>query len=321
MGTLDGKVAIITGAGQGLGAAHAKLFAAEGARLVLNDLGDGVEDVVAEINASGGEAVANRTSVSDWNASKEMIEQAVDTYGDLHILVNNAGILRDKMSFNMEEDEWDAVINVHLKGHFCPSRHAGTYWRSQSKAGHDAPRRIINTSSEAGLFGNAGQANYAAAKSGIATLAIVFGRELAAYGVTGNAIAPRARTAMTDSMEFFSAPEDESQFDRFLPENISPAGRLAGVGRRRRRQRPGLRRHRRRRVGHEGLEHRRPPAQGRHLDARGAGRQEGRALRRPGSHPAPDGRPQLVDSVLVAASPCLDAHRSRQNRDHMGMDS
>jgi NAD(P)-dependent dehydrogenase (short-subunit alcohol dehydrogenase family) len=222
MGTLDGKVAIITGAGQGLGAAHAKLFAAEGARLVLNDLGDGVEDVVAEINAAGGEAVANRTSVSDWNASREMIDQAVDTYGDLHILVNNAGILRDKMSFNMEEDEWDAVINVHLKGHFCPSRHAGTYWRSQSKSGHDAPRRIINTSSEAGLFGNAGQANYAAAKSGIATLAIVFGRELASYGVTGNAIAPRARTAMTDSMDFFSAPEDESQFDRFLPENISP---------------------------------------------------------------------------------------------------
>ncbi len=160
--------------------------------------------------------------MSDWNAAKEMVDQAVDTYGDLHILVNNAGILRDKMSFNMEEDEWDAVINVHLKGHFCPSRHAGTYWRSQSKAGHDAPRRIINTSSEAGLFGNAGQANYAAAKSGIATLAIVFGRELAAYGVTGNAIAPRARTAMTDSMDFFSAPEDESQFDRFLPENISP---------------------------------------------------------------------------------------------------
>jgi NAD(P)-dependent dehydrogenase (short-subunit alcohol dehydrogenase family) len=126
------------------------------------------------------------------------------------------------MSFNMEEDEWDAVINVHLKGHFCPSRHAGTYWRSQSKAGHDAPRRIINTSSEAGLFGNAGQANYAAAKSGIATLAIVFGRELAAYGVTGNAIAPRARTAMTDSMEFFNAPEDETEFDRMLPDNISP---------------------------------------------------------------------------------------------------
>jgi len=222
MGTLDGKVAIITGAAQGLGAAHARLLAAQGARLVLNDLGDGVEEVAEGIRSSGGEAVTHRESVSDWNASKALIDQAVDTYGDLHILVNNAGILRDKMSFNMEEDEWDAVVNVHLKGHFCPSRHAGTYWRSQSKAGNDAPRRIINTSSEAGLFGNAGQANYAAAKAGIAALAIVFGRELASYGVTGNAIAPRARTAMTDSMDFFNAPEDEGAFDRFLPDNVSP---------------------------------------------------------------------------------------------------
>ncbi len=222
MGTLDGKVAIITGAAQGLGAAHARLLASEGARLVLNDLGDSVEQVAEEIRSAGGEAVTHRDSVSDWNASKELIDQAVDTFGDLHVLVNNAGILRDKMSFNMEEDEWDAVVNVHLKGHFCPSRHAGTYWRSQSKAGHDGPRRIINTSSEAGLFGNAGQANYAAAKAGIAALAIVFGRELASYGVTGNAIAPRARTAMTDSMDFFSAPEDEAEFDRFLPDNVSP---------------------------------------------------------------------------------------------------
>ena len=222
MGTLDGKVAVITGAAQGLGAAHAKVLAGEGARLVLNDLGDGVEQVAEEVRAAGGEAVTHRESVSDWNASKALIDQAVDTFGDLHILVNNAGILRDKMSFNMEEDEWDAVVNVHLKGHFCPSRHAGTYWRSQSKAGNDAPRRIINTSSEAGLFANAGQANYAAAKAGIAALAIVFGRELASYGVTGNAIAPRARTAMTDSMDFFNAPEDEDAFDRFLPENISP---------------------------------------------------------------------------------------------------
>lgn len=222
MGTLDGKVAIITGAGQGLGAAHARLFAAEGARLVLNDLGDGVEDVAAEIAAAGGEAVTNRTSVSDWNAAKEMVDQAVDTFGDLHILVNNAGILRDKMSFNMDEDEWDAVVNVHLKGHFCPSRHAGTYWRTQAKAGNTAPRRIINTSSEAGLFGNQGQANYTAAKAGIATLAIVFGRELASYGVTGNAIAPRARTQMTEQIPFFKEPEEAEAFDRFLPENVSP---------------------------------------------------------------------------------------------------
>ncbi len=222
MGTLDGKVAIVTGAAQGLGAAHAKVLAAEGAKVVVNDLGDGIDDVVSEITAAGGEAVTNRSSVADWNAAKELIDQAVDTFGDLHILVNNAGILRDKMSFNMEEDEWDAVIDVHLKGHFTCSRHAGTYWRSQSKAGNDAPRRIINTSSEAGLFGNAGQANYAAAKAGIAALAIVFGRELASYGVTGNAIAPRARTQMTDTFDFFQPPEDESEFDRFLPSNISP---------------------------------------------------------------------------------------------------
>jgi NAD(P)-dependent dehydrogenase (short-subunit alcohol dehydrogenase family) len=221
MGTLDGKVAIITGAAQGLGAAHARVLAGQGARLVLNDLGDAVEDVAEEVRAAGGEAVTHRQSVSDWTAAKELIDQAVDTYGDLHILVNNAGILRDKMSFNMEEDEWDAVINVHLKGHFAPSRHAGVYWRTQAKAGNTAPRRLINTSSEAGLFGNAGQANYAAAKAGIASLAIVFGRELAAYGVTGNAIAPRARTAMTDSMDFFQPPEEEGAFDRFLPENIS----------------------------------------------------------------------------------------------------
>lgn len=222
MGTLDGKVAIVTGAGRGLGRAHSLLLASEGARVVVNDLGDEADAVVAEITGAGGEAAANHASVSDWKGSKELIDQAVDTFGDLHILVNNAGILRDKMSFNMEEDEWDAVIDVHLKGHFCPSRHAGTYWRSQSKAGHDAPRRIINTSSEAGLFGNAGQANYAAAKAGIAALAIVFGRELASYGVTGNAIAPRARTRMTDQFDFFQPPEEEGAFDRFLPENISP---------------------------------------------------------------------------------------------------
>ena len=222
MGSLDGRTAIVTGAGQGLGRAHAHALAAEGANIVVNDIGEAATTVAAEITEAGGQAVANQSSVSDWKASSELIDQAVDTYGDLNILVNNAGILRDKMSFNMEEAEWDAVIDVHLKGHFCASRHAGVYWRTQSKAGNDGPRRIINTSSEAGLFGNAGQANYAAAKAGIAALAVVFGRELANYGVTGNAIAPRARTAMTDQIPFFAPPEDDDAFDPLLPENISP---------------------------------------------------------------------------------------------------
>lgn len=222
MGALDGKVAIVTGAGQGLGRSHALYLAGEGAQVVVNDLGENAETVAAEISAAGGEAVANRSSVSDWTASKELIDQAVDTYGDLHILVNNAGVLRDKMSFNMDESDWDTVIDVHLKGHFAPSRQAGVYWRTEAKAGKEAPRRIINTSSEAGLFGNAGQANYAAAKAGIATLAVVFGRELARYGVTGNAIAPRARTAMTEDIPFFAAPDDPDAFDPLAPENVSP---------------------------------------------------------------------------------------------------
>jgi NAD(P)-dependent dehydrogenase (short-subunit alcohol dehydrogenase family) len=222
MGALDGKVAIVTGAGQGLGRSHALYLAGEGAKVVVNDLGDNAATVAAEITAAGGEAVANQSSVSDWDASKEMIDQAVDTFGDLHILVNNAGVLRDKMSFNMDESDWDLVINVHLKGHFCPSRHAGVYWRSQGKAGIEAPRRIINTSSEAGLFANAGQVNYASAKAGIATMAAVFGRELARYGVTGNAIAPRARTAMTEDIPFFARPDDPDAFDPLAPECVSP---------------------------------------------------------------------------------------------------
>ncbi|OWY63115.1 hypothetical protein B7486_54845, partial [cyanobacterium TDX16] len=165
---------------------------------------------------------ANGDSVADWAGAENMVNQAVEEFGDLHILVNNAGVLRDKMSFNMEESDWDTVIAVHLKGHFAPSRHAAVYWRNQAKAGNEAPRRIINTSSEAGLFANAGQANYAAAKSGIVTLAKVFGRELQKYNVTANAIAPRARTKMTEQFDFFSAPEDEAQFDKYAPENVSP---------------------------------------------------------------------------------------------------
>jgi NAD(P)-dependent dehydrogenase (short-subunit alcohol dehydrogenase family) len=164
-------------------------------------------------------AVANRDSVADWKAAAALVEQAVDAFGDLHILVNNAGVLRDKMSFNMEEADWDLVVGVHLKGHFCPSRHAGVYWRGQAKAGATVGRRIVNTTSEAGLFGSAGQANYSSAKAGIVGLTWVFAREYQRYGVTANAIAPRARTQMTENMAMFAAPE--SGFDRFAPSNVS----------------------------------------------------------------------------------------------------
>jgi NAD(P)-dependent dehydrogenase (short-subunit alcohol dehydrogenase family) len=220
MGAVDGKVAVVTGAGAGLGRAHALLLASEGARVVVNDIGDGAQDVVDEITKSGGEAVAHVGSVSDWEASEALIRTAVDAFGDLDVLVNNAGFTRDKMSFNMDEADFDAVVDVHLKGHFCPSRHAGVYWREQSKAGSTKPRRIVNTTSEAGLFGSTGQANYSSAKGGIVSLTWVFARELARYGVGANAIAPRARTAMTESMPMFAAPE--AGFDRFDPANISP---------------------------------------------------------------------------------------------------
>jgi NAD(P)-dependent dehydrogenase (short-subunit alcohol dehydrogenase family) len=220
MGAVDGKVAIVTGAGAGLGRAHALLLAQEGAKVVVNDVGDGAQDVVDEITKAGGEAVASIGSVSDWEASAALVRTAVDSFGDLDVLVNNAGFTRDKMSFNMEEADFDAVVDVHLKGHFCPSRHAGVYWREQSKAGATKPRRIINTTSEAGIFGSTGQANYSSAKAGIVALTMVFARELARYGVGANAIAPRARTNMTASMPMFDAPDEG--FDRFDPANISP---------------------------------------------------------------------------------------------------
>jgi 3-oxoacyl-[acyl-carrier protein] reductase len=219
MGALDGKVAIVSGAGQGLGRTHALTLAAEGASVVVNDV-SGAQAVVDEITAAGGTAVANDASVSGWKAGKALIDQAVDTYGDLHVLVNNAGIIRDKMSFSMDEAEWDAVIDVHLKGHFCLSHHAGTWWREQSKAGTGTPRRIINTTSEAGMFGAAGQANYASAKAGIVSLTWVLARELSRYAVTANAIAPRARTQMTEKMTFLAAPQDGG-FDRYDPAHVS----------------------------------------------------------------------------------------------------
>ena len=221
MGELDGKVAIVTGAGQGLGKAHALTLAAEGAAVVVNDLSpDNAAAVVAEIRANGGRATANSASVSDWKATEQLRDQAIDEFGDLHIVVNNAGIARDRMSFSMDEADFDAVVDVHLKGHFCLSRHAGVWWRDQSKAGVTSPRRIVNTTSEAGLFGSAGQANYASAKSGVIGLTWVFARELERYGVTANAIAPRARTPMTEHMDLFKAPDDGG-FDKYNPVHAS----------------------------------------------------------------------------------------------------
>jgi len=239
MALFDNKVAIVTGAGRGIGRSHALLLAAEGASVVVNDLGGSsggegtdvtpAQQVVDEITAKGGRAVANYDSVSSSQGAASMVQQAVDAFGGLDVLVNNAGILRDKMSFNMDEAEWDAVIDVHLKGHFAPARFAAAYWRSRSKErGEPVNAKIVNTASESGLYGNAGQANYAAAKAGIASLTIVLARELERIGVRVNAICPVARTRLTEGVagDFMNAKEGE--FDRFAPENISAvAGWLA----------------------------------------------------------------------------------------------
>ncbi len=236
MGALDGRVAIITGAGRGLGREHALLFASEGAKVVVNDLGgniDGTGDdrapaqqVVDEIKAAGGEAVANVDNVADFDGAKRLIQTAVDTFGELHVLVNNAGILRDRVLVNMTEQEWDAVIHVHLKGHFCPTHHAAVYWREQSKAGKEVKASLIHTSSTSGLLGNPGQANYGAAKAGIAAFSDICAKELGRYGVRSNTIAPAARTRLTLQTPGLSdavkEPEDASQFDVWDPANVSP---------------------------------------------------------------------------------------------------
>ena len=236
MGALDGRVAVITGAGRGIGREHALLFASEGAKVVVNDLGGAVdgsgddrspaEQVVAEITAQGGEAVANSDDVTSWEGGKHLVDSAVEAFGDLHVLVNNAGILRDRVLVNMTEEEWDSVIHVHLKGHFVPTRHAAGYWREQSKAGHEVKASVVNTSSTSGLLGNPGQTNYGAAKAGIAAFSMIAAQELSRYGVRVNAIAPAARTRMTESTPGLSdivrAPSDESQFDTWDPANISP---------------------------------------------------------------------------------------------------
>lgn len=225
-GMLEGKVAVVTGAGQGLGRSHALMLASEGARVVVNDFapagGDNpAEQVVDEIKSAGGDAVAHGGDVADWDTAKAMIQLGIDTWGSLDILVNNAGVLRDRMIFNMSEAEWDLVIRVHLKGHFCPTRHAVEHWRNASKAA-DGPvyGRIVNTSSEAGLLGSAGQPNYATAKGGIIQLTLTTAQGMARYGVTANAIAPRALTQMTEPLGGFDAKDGD--FEVFAPENVSP---------------------------------------------------------------------------------------------------
>ncbi|MEW6268692.1 MAG: SDR family NAD(P)-dependent oxidoreductase [Thermodesulfobacteriota bacterium] len=228
MSLLDGRVAIVTGAGRGLGREEALALAAAGARVIVNDVGtslagDGedrspADAVVRDIQAAGGTAVASYEDVASWDGARRSIEQAYDTWGKLDVLVNNAGVLRDRMSFNMTEEEFDLVMKVHCKGHFAMTRHACARWREAAKAGGSVYGRVINTASEAGLLGSAGNSNYAMAKAAIAALTVSIAREMGKYGVTSNFIAPRARTRMTESMpnsSMFAKPE--SGFDAFHP--------------------------------------------------------------------------------------------------------
>ncbi|WP_208028991.1 SDR family NAD(P)-dependent oxidoreductase [Rhabdothermincola sediminis] len=222
MGTLEGKSAIVTGSGRGIGRAEALALAAEGAAVIVNDVdADQAEAVAAEIAAAGGRASVSTEDVATWAGAEAVVEQALDEHGRLDVLVNNAGILRDAMSFSMTEADWDDVIRVHLKGHAATSHFAGAHWRARAKAGEQPSGRIINTTSESGLYGLAGQVNYATAKAGIAAMTIVLGRELRKYGVTVNAIAPRARTRMTETVLAGLEPE-EGRFDEWDPANIAP---------------------------------------------------------------------------------------------------
>jgi NAD(P)-dependent dehydrogenase (short-subunit alcohol dehydrogenase family) len=233
MGALDGKTAIVTGAGRGIGRAEALLLASEGAAVVVNDVGgdwDGAgsddrpaQQVVDEITGAGGTATANHDDISSWDGAGRVVAQAVDEHGRIDILVNNAGILRDRVIVNMTEDDWDSVIRVHMKGHAAMIHHVANHWRARSKTPDAVSGRIINTASESGFFGNMGQFNYAAAKAGIAAMTMVAARELKRYNVTANCIAPRARTRMiTESLgdEVMAAPEEG--FDQFAPENVAP---------------------------------------------------------------------------------------------------
>jgi NAD(P)-dependent dehydrogenase (short-subunit alcohol dehydrogenase family) len=230
MGICDGRVAIVTGAGRGIGREHSLLLAAQGAKVVVNDLGgsrDGTgadtgpaQQVVDEIVAAGGEAVANTDDVSDFAGAERLIKTAVESFGRLDVLVNNAGILRDRMLVNMTEAEWDAVIKVHLKGTFAPSHWAANHWRERSKAGDDVDARIINTTSPSGIYGNVGQTNYGAAKAGIASFTIIASKELERYGVTVNAIAPAAITRMTEDLGMGQVEGDAR--DELSPRHIAP---------------------------------------------------------------------------------------------------
>ena len=232
-GICEGRIVIVTGAGRGIGRAHALAFAREGASVVVNDLGvsreggTGADDnpaqqVADEIQALGGNAVTNSDDVADWDGAARLVATAIETFGGLDVLVNNAGFVRDRMLFTTGEDEWDSVIRVHLKGHFAPTRHAAEYWRARSKQGDTVDARIINTSSGAGLMGSVGQSAYSAAKAGIAALTLVEATELGRYGITANAIAPAARTRMTEEVfgERMKAPA--GGFDANDPSNVSP---------------------------------------------------------------------------------------------------
>lgn len=222
MGILTGRTVIVTGAGQGLGRAHARELASHGAVVVVNDTGESAHVVAAEIIAAGGTALAVTGDVADWQSTERLISKTVATFGGLHALVNNAGINRDRMLVNMSEEEWDAVIRVNLKGHFIPLRHAAAYWRDMAKAGTPVQARVVNTSSGAGLMGSVGQGNYAAAKAGVAALTIQAATELARYGVIVNGIAPAARTQMTLAAFPDQMKVPESGFDAMDPANVSP---------------------------------------------------------------------------------------------------
>ncbi|WP_172382760.1 SDR family oxidoreductase [Streptomyces sp. MNP-20] len=232
-GICAGRVVIVTGAGRGLGRAHARAYAAEGARVVVNDLGaarDGsgvskgpAQDVVEQIRAAGGDAVAHCGDIATPEGAASLVQAALETYGRLDTLVNNAGFLRDRMLVNLDEDDWDAVLRVHLKGHFLTLKHAGAHWRAEAKAGRAPHACVVNTSSGAGLLGSVGQGNYSAAKAGVLGLTLVAAAELAAYGVRVNALAPAARTRMTEQTfaDTMAAPQ-EGAFDAMAPENVSP---------------------------------------------------------------------------------------------------